>query len=414
VDCLEGAGRVKPIAEYAFTAQPDGSVVVTGGTTPYTLTKNGDGFTCNCPAFKYGHACKHVARWHLLSVGSADSGQRSALGVGAWQAFLPTRTADELVADETLAGDVEWIVPGLLARGALTAVYGIGKGGKGTLATYVAACVVSGAPCLGQAVTAGDVLWLDHEQHERLTRRKLEEAKAFGHAHKVHVYNGPAPDDFARVEATIRKTGALVLGIDSLSRFLQLEDENAAAEVTAQLGRLVDLVHRTNVALLAIHHDRKSGGEHGRGMRGSSAFLAAFDIAVHVKRETDDEQDTRRRLLSVSRYDEANQTLIVRRQEDCSYTVEGSASDVRRTEMLATFSPGDELDIDTVASNLNLPRRTAVRDLQALHGAGKLERRGTGKRGDGFRYSLPESLPLKNPKVGTVASISDVEDRYGV
>ncbi len=49
---------MKPIAEYAFTAQPDGSVAVTGGTTPYTLTKNGDGFTCNCPAFKFGHACK--------------------------------------------------------------------------------------------------------------------------------------------------------------------------------------------------------------------------------------------------------------------------------------------------------------------------------------------------------------------
>ena len=79
-------------------------------------------------------------------------------------------------------------------------------------------------------------------------------------------------------------------------------------------------------------------------------FLAAFDIAVHVKRESDDEHDTRRRLLSVSRYDEANQTLIVRREPDGGYTVEGSATQVRR------YSPGSSPDARWTSSPTSQPK----------------------------------------------------------
>jgi len=117
----------------------------------------------------------------------------------------------------------------------------------------------------------------------------------------VHVYNGPAPDEFGHGEATLRKTGAGVLLIDSLSRFL-LEDENAAAEVTAALGRLADLVHRTTVALFRDpprpQVPASSAGDAGL------VRLAAFDT-VHVKREGDDDHGTRRRLVSVSRYTRA-------------------------------------------------------------------------------------------------------------
>ena len=57
--------------------------------------------------------------------------------------------------------------------------------------------------------------------------------------------------------------------IDSLSRFLLLEDENDNAAITEAWDRFMSAVVRpTNVCSLTIHHDRKSGGEHGRGMRG--------------------------------------------------------------------------------------------------------------------------------------------------
>jgi hypothetical protein len=322
---------------------------------------------------------------------------------------LRLRTADELAADDTLRGDVRWVVPGFVPRGAVTVPYGVGKSGKSSLAAYVAACVVSGRPCLGRPVVPGAVLWLDLEQHVRLTRRKMLEAGATGHSHAVHIYNGPAPT-LADVEAALVETGAVLLVVDSLSRFLRLEDENSAAEVTAALGRLVEVAHRRDVAVLAIHHDRKSGGDHGRGMRGSSAFLAAVDVAVQLKRETDgDVDDGRRRLVCVSRYDEANGTLVVRRVPDAescqhpsvddadsiryTYAVEGSPADVRRARVLAAVGPTEEVDAATLAQRLGVTRPAVVEDLRALHAAGALQRRGSGKKGDAFRYWKGVSTP---------------------
>src|SRR5207302_6609398 len=136
---------------------------------------------------------------------------------------------------------------------------------KSTLLTYVLASIASGTPCLGEPVTAQPVLLLDLEQHVSLTRRKFAELALSPEAlARIHIYNGPTFDDLRRLEATIRETGATVLCIDSLSRFLQLEDENDNAAITEAWERFMATVVRpTNVCVAAIHHDRKSGGEHG-------------------------------------------------------------------------------------------------------------------------------------------------------
>jgi AAA domain/SWIM zinc finger len=417
---------MKAISDYTFTPQPDGSVLVEGGPNTYTLTKNGEGMTCTCPAFAYGHACKHVARWHVLQSPvvlesrlflppppDADSCIRAGVGKNGLHEsppVLPTRTAADLVADASLAAGVRWIVPALLAPGSSTCLYGIGKGGKSTFAAYVMACLASGAPCLGEAVTAQPVLLLDLEQHVTLTRRKFAELNLAPEAlARIHIYNGPTFDDLRRLEATIRETGATVLVVDSLSRFLQLDDENDNAAITAAWEHFMAAVVRpTNVSSLTIHHDRKSGGEHGRGMRGGSAYLAAFDVAVHVKRESsDDEHDPRRRLDAVSRYDEANRTIIVRREESGLYSVEGTSTDVRRQALLAAFGPGEEFTIDEVAARLpDMKRRTLIADLDTLYQKGKLSRDGKGVRGDRYRYALPVFVQTEHPRDGTNARIT--------
>jgi len=64
---------VKAIADYTFTPQPDGAVLVEGGSIPYTIRENGRGLTCTCSAFQYGQACKHLARWILLQSPVAEA-----------------------------------------------------------------------------------------------------------------------------------------------------------------------------------------------------------------------------------------------------------------------------------------------------------------------------------------------------
>jgi RecA-family ATPase len=141
------------------------------------------------------------------------------------------------LADPNLPNNVEWLVEGLVPRGGLTVVYGIGKGGKTTLLSHLAAAIVGGQEFLSRSVKEGPVLWLDLEQHVTLTRRKLDEAGAAGRPNPLHIYNGPAPRP-EDVAGELTRRSAVAVVIDSLSKFLCLKDENDAAEVTARLGPL--------------------------------------------------------------------------------------------------------------------------------------------------------------------------------
>lgn len=57
----------------------------------------------------------------------------------------------------------------------------------------------------------------------------------------------------------------------------------------------IALAREQEKTILFLHHDRKGGGEHGEGIAGAHAFLAAVDIALEIKR--DGPEDSSRRLL---------------------------------------------------------------------------------------------------------------------
>lgn len=297
---------------------------------------------------------------------------------------LLTQTVEMLRADESLAGELRWVVHGLVPEDAFVIVYGGPKVGKGTLVTHMAKCIISGGPFAGRVTQASDVLWLDLEQTRWLTRRKFEEEGAYDQLHQVHIYNGVPPTITAIVE-TIKVLQPKIVVIDSLSRLLLLEDENSAAEVTAALAPLVDLAHQYRVAVVAIHHARKSEGPHGSGMRGSSAFLAVSDVALEIKRMADDVADPRRKIIGVGRYDEANETIIVRRTED-GYVAEESPAQRRRHELLGLLT-NTQHDIGELARKMRVRKSVVTSDLDVLVAAGHVLRLGTGKRGSPYNYT---------------------------
>lgn len=296
---------------------------------------------------------------------------------------LATQTVEMLLADESLAGELRWVVHGLVPEDAFVVVYGSPKVGKGTLVTNLAKCVIAGEPFAGKEVTSGDVLWLDLEQTRWLTRRKFEEEGAFNQLHQVHIYNG-APPSLALIKATIDTLKPHVVVIDSLSRLLLLDDENSSSEVTAALEPLVRLAHDNHIAIIAIHHARKSGGSDGASMRGSSAFFAVSDVALEVKRYSDDTADARRKLVGVSRYDEGNETIIVRRTDD-GYLVEESPSEKRRRELLTHLVAG-RTELSELARRFHVRKAIIAADIDILIAKNKLLRLGAGKRNDPYQY----------------------------
>jgi DNA repair protein RadA/Sms len=81
-----------------------------------------------------------------------------------------------------------------------------------------------------------------------------------------------------------------VLIIDTL-RLVGIEDENSA-----DLGRAaepwVEYSQRTGCTLILVHHMRKSGGEHGKGVAGHHSLTGAADNIIEIERDGDGNRRT--------------------------------------------------------------------------------------------------------------------------
>ena len=68
--------------------------------------------------------------------------------------------------------------------------------------------------------------------------------------------------------------------LDTLSRYWNVRDENDNAGVVREVSPFLDLAHETGCTVVLVHHESKSGGENGRGIRGASSLLALAFVAI--------------------------------------------------------------------------------------------------------------------------------------
>jgi RecA-family ATPase len=97
--------------------------------------------------------------------------------------------------------------------------------------------------------------------------------------------------------------------IDSLSRFWNVMDENNNMEVIREVSPLLEMARETNAAVLLVHHERKSGGEDGRSIRGGSALFGLVDQAIFLERRQG-EASNKRTLKTLGRYEESPPELF--------------------------------------------------------------------------------------------------------
>src|SRR5206468_544099 len=97
--------------------------------------------------------------------------------------------------------------------------------------------------------------------------------------------------------------------VDTLPAWLEMKDENSAAEMLRAGKMLLGAARRTAAAWLCLVHSRKSGGEHGEEIRGSSALVGIVDISLTLKRT--EGGDPQRCLEAATRYAETPTRLII-------------------------------------------------------------------------------------------------------
>jgi hypothetical protein len=200
-----------------------------------------------------------------------------------------------VAAIEPRPAKAQWLVESLWAAAGVGIVGGLPKCLKTWLATELAIAVASGKDALGRfpVHAQGPVLVYAAEDDLPSMRGRFQAvADARGVPLKdapVYLIDLPALRlDDAQQLRTLRRTVASLrprlLILDPFVRIARV-DENSAQEVSAVLGSLRALQREHEVAVLLVHHMRKSPSAHlGQQLRGSSDFAAWTDSGLYLVR----------------------------------------------------------------------------------------------------------------------------------
>jgi AAA domain len=189
------------------------------------------------------------------------------------------------------------LVTDLWSADAVGIVGGEPKCCKSFLALDLAVAVASGTPCLRRfsVATPGRVLLYAAEDALHVVRSRLEgicAAACIGLRDlDVHVITAPSlrldlTADRDRLERTIVDLAPRLLVLDPFVRLHRI-DENASGEVAPLLAYLRELQRRHHLAVLLVHHAKKSAGRlrAGQALRGSSEFHAWGDSNLYLRRD---------------------------------------------------------------------------------------------------------------------------------
>lgn len=190
-----------------------------------------------------------------------------------------------------------WLVDKLWLASGVGILAGHAKCGKTFMAVELATAVAGNTPALGcfKPAQSGSVLFYGAEDSLPALRTRFEGlAKIKGLLLKdLPVYllaiNSLRLDkqaDLHRLRATIAALSPRLLVLDPFVRMANI-DENSAADVAAVLASLRDIQRTYDIAIILVHHARKSPAAHPmQAFRGSSDFSAWSDTNMHLARKT--------------------------------------------------------------------------------------------------------------------------------
>jgi putative DNA primase/helicase len=317
---------------------------------------------------------------------SANSGSGYMDGGQTEYKFRPIK-AGKLVKLST--APLRWVWEGYLPEGTLALLSAYMKQGKTTLAYALGIAVCHGEPFLSHPTKSGRVLILAVEENRRDVVARL---RKFGMQKRdgIYVHAGrvsAGESTMRRIRRFVEKKSIVLVIVDTLARFWGIRDENNNSEVVRHVSPWLDLAHETGVVVLLVHHDRKSGGEEGRSIRGGSALLGLVDQALMLERTPGGGNRRRRILRTLGRYDETPPEVVIE-LDGTSYRSLGTSeelsarADQRRVWKALSKTPQTSEDL---AKTIKLTPKKVKRALKGL--GDRVKRSGRGVRGAAYLYA---------------------------
>ncbi len=302
-----------------------------------------------------------------------------------------SRLLDDILAESNER--IEWLVPGIIAPGVLAILSGDPKAGKSTFTAGMMAALVTGGDFLGYTLPKTQVEWLTEERPATLWPKR-QQWPSLGKVKTLMIHErggGSWPEEIAEAVDRALASGARLLVVDTFAAWAQLvgDDEQSSGHVMAAMAPLL-LAASKGLAVLLIHHDRKSGGDHGRAMRGSGALAAAADIIVQLTRSTA-EQPARRRLSITGRFPEAVLHVTLGPDGYHLADAETASKDNGDEALLLDHLRQDGLTVGELQELTALTDERVRAAALSLTEAGRAHRTKATSRGRAFLYSLADS-----------------------
>lgn len=207
---------------------------------------------------------------------------------------LPVRHVADVPAQPI---EQRWLVEHLWLACGVGILGGAPKVCKTYLAAELSLAVASGEKALGHFAVKrqGPVLFYGAEDslaslRERFSglalARHLALARLPIYLLDVAVLRLDRAEDLGRLKAAIAELKPRLLVLDPFVRMAHI-DENSAADVSAVLGSLREIQRTQNLAILLVHHARKSPAQNpAQALRGSSDFAAWSDTNLYLARRS--------------------------------------------------------------------------------------------------------------------------------
>ena len=188
-----------------------------------------------------------------------------------------------------------WLIDPLWLQSGVGILGGPPKACKTYLAAELALAVATGKPALGQfeVYRPGPVLFYGAEDSLPALRARFDGLAGVRAVsiHNLSIYMLDAPlvrlnrlQDVSRLRAAIEQCQPRLLVLDPFIRIAQV-DENSAGEVSAVLASLREIQREYDLAVLVVHHARKSPAALPvQAFRGSSDFAAWSDSNLFLSR----------------------------------------------------------------------------------------------------------------------------------
>lgn len=211
------------------------------------------------------------------------------------QTAQPKRRIDLVPWHDLQDVKVKWLVKDMLPAKSFCAIYGRSGAGKSFFAMYLAAMVAAGREAFSCDTQQGDVVYLALEGGAGLRRRRDALMQRYGlpddlpvHFVKAQMNLRSSLDDLTALIEVIRERNIkpAVIFVDTLARAYAGGEENSSAEMMQFVSVMAALQDALDCAVCVVHH---TGKDESRGMRGSSALLAAVDAELELTRISDDD-----------------------------------------------------------------------------------------------------------------------------